>query len=67
MIEEASIKEKFLSHVPMHKLLKVFGQDTVKAMFRELEADGSEWAKTTEATLRKKDPLALHLTFSLIK
>lgn len=39
----------------------------MSAVMEELAKDNSDWARKTEEMIREKDPLALHLTFHLIK
>jgi hypothetical protein len=53
--------------LPLIKLIKVFNQDSIKGVFEELKKDDSEWARRTEEMIRKKDPLAVSLTFQIIK
>ncbi len=51
----------------MHKLLQIFNHNSVHEVLEELKKDGSEWAQRTEKMIRRNDPLAVHLTFNLIK
>jgi enoyl-CoA hydratase len=44
-----------------------FGADTVVGIVQALEADGSEWAQTTLATLRAMSPTSLVLTHELLR
>ncbi|ADX45776.1 3-hydroxyisobutyryl-CoA hydrolase [Paracidovorax avenae ATCC 19860] len=44
-----------------------FGQESVPAIVAALEADGSDWARTTVATLRKRSPLMLHVVLEQVR
>jgi len=47
--------------------ISAFGEKTVPAILRALDADGSEWAQKQAATLRKKSPLATCTTFEALR
>lgn len=42
---------------------RTFGRDSVEAIFRALEEDGSEWAKAQLARLAKKSPTTMKVAF----
>lgn len=44
-----------------------FGEASVPAILAALEADGSDWARATAATLRKRSPLMLHVVLEQIR
>lgn len=44
-----------------------FSLDSVAAIMRALEADSSEWAQHTAATLRKRSPLMLHVVLEQVR
>ncbi|HCX80627.1 MAG: 3-hydroxyisobutyryl-CoA hydrolase [Curvibacter sp. RIFCSPHIGHO2_12_FULL_63_18] len=44
-----------------------FGLETVAAIVQALEADGSDWARQTAATLRKRSPLMLHVVLEQVR
>jgi enoyl-CoA hydratase len=44
-----------------------FGRDSVEAILASLDADPSEWAQKTAATLRSKSPTSLKLTFRQLR
>ena len=46
---------------------RVFALPTVQAIIDTLEADGSEWAQSTAAALRKRSPLMLHVVLEQIR
>ena len=46
---------------------KFFALDSVAAIVQALEADGSEWAQHTAATLRKRSPLMLHVVLEQVR
>ena len=47
--------------------IQAFGQRTVPAILRALDADGGEWATKQAASLRKKSPLAVCTTFEALR
>ena len=47
--------------------ISAFGEKSVPAILRALDADGSEWAQKQAATLRKKSPLATCTTFEALR
>jgi enoyl-CoA hydratase len=44
-----------------------FGRDSVEAILASLDADASEWAHKTAATLRSKSPTSLKVTFRQLR
>jgi enoyl-CoA hydratase len=46
---------------------RLFGGDSVEAIFAALEADGGEWASAQLATLRAKSPQALKVSFRQLR
>src|SRR5690606_30549848 len=44
-----------------------FSKPTLKAVFASLDSDESEWAKKVAASMRKKSPISLHVTFRQIR
>ncbi|APW42863.1 enoyl-CoA hydratase/isomerase family protein [Rhodoferax saidenbachensis] len=44
-----------------------FALDTVSAIVQALEADSSDWAQHTAATLRKRSPLMLHVVLEQVR
>jgi enoyl-CoA hydratase len=44
---------------------RLFAAPSVREIFEGLEAEGSDWAKGTLATLRKRSPFSVMLTFEL--
>ena len=49
------------------KIDTIFSLNTVEAMLAALDADASEWAKETAATLRKRSPLMLCVVLEQIR
>ena len=45
----------------------VFSAESVLAILARLQADGSAWAQQTEATLRKRSPLMLHVALEQVR
>ena len=46
---------------------KFFALDSVSSIVQALEADSSEWAQHTAATLRKRSPLMLHVVLEQVR
>ncbi len=44
-----------------------FALDSVSAIVQALEADSSDWAQHTAATLRKRSPLMLHVVLEQVR
>jgi hypothetical protein len=49
------------------KIDHIFGKDTIEEIISELEKENSEWAERALRRIKAADPLALHLTFQLLK
>ena len=47
--------------------VKAFGEMTVPAILRTLDADGSEWAAKQAKSIRRKSPLAMCVTFEALR
>jgi enoyl-CoA hydratase len=47
--------------------LKAFGEKTVPAVLRALDADGGEWAAKQAKNIRRKSPLAMCVTFEALR
>ena len=45
MIEDARTDQMAISRFPTHRMIRIFGQDSLEKVMAELEADGSDWAK----------------------
>ena len=52
---------------PIPEAVKAFGAQTVPAILRELDEDGSEWALKQAKNIRRKSPLAMCVTFEAIR
>lgn len=48
-------------------IVRHFGRDSVEAILTSLDADPSEWAQKTAATLRGKSPTSLKVTFRQLR
>jgi enoyl-CoA hydratase len=46
---------------------RTFSEGSVDGILAALDADGSEWARATAATIRKKSPTSLKLTFRQLR
>ncbi|MDA8456810.1 enoyl-CoA hydratase/isomerase family protein [Acidovorax sp. GBBC 3334] len=69
---ETWIATKFVAEKPMFSAASgpidaAFGQDSVPAILAALEASGSDWARATAQTLRKRSPLMLHVVLEQIR
>ena len=55
--------------LPRHReaIDRHFSRDSVEAILQSLDADGSDWAKSTAAELRKKSPTSLKLAFRQLR
>ncbi len=49
------------------KISALFDQDSIPAILAALQADGSDWAQETSASLRKRSPLMLVVTLELVR
>jgi enoyl-CoA hydratase/carnithine racemase len=49
------------------KIDTIFAENSVLDIVNALQADGSQWATETAATLRKRSPLMLHVVLELIR
>lgn len=47
--------------------VKAFGEQSVPAILRALEKDGSEWAQKQAGLIRRKSPLAMSVTFEALQ
>jgi len=52
---------------PIPNAVKAFGEKTVPAILRALDANGSEWAAKQAKNIRRKSPLAMSVTFDAIR
>ncbi|WP_427452038.1 enoyl-CoA hydratase/isomerase family protein [Litorimonas sp. WD9-15] len=52
---------------PLPNALSCFEKETVPAILKALDADGSDWASKQAANLRKKSPLALAVTLEAMR
>ncbi|WCM90111.1 enoyl-CoA hydratase/isomerase family protein [Acidovorax sp. NCPPB 3576] len=69
---QASIATKFVAQEAMNtrasaEIDRYFALDSVQAIVAALEAAGTDWARTTAATLRKRSPLMLHVVLEQIR
>lgn len=69
---QASIATKFVAKEAMNtrasaEIDRYFALDSVQAIMAALEAAGTDWARTTAATLRKRSPLMLHVVLEQIR
>ena len=57
------------THLSVHQTAidRIFALPTVSAIVAALEADGSDWALATVATLRKRSPLMLHVVLEQVR
>ncbi len=46
---------------------RFFGLPDIPTLVQALETDGSDWARETAATLRKRSPLMLHVVLELVR
>ncbi len=52
---------------PVPQAVRAFGQQTVPAILRSLDKDGSEWAVKQADNIRKKSPLAMCVTHEALR
>ncbi len=62
-LSESAGKPKELTPENIARINRIFGLDSVEAIFAALDADGSDWAVAQLATLGAKSPQALKVTF----
>lgn len=67
IVEDARTTDMTLARVPTYKLMQAFSKGSLKEAIKILEADSSEWALKTLESIRNKDPLAVQITYKLIK
>ena len=53
--------------MPLEKINAIFGLENVQSMLSALDADESEWAVETAATLRKRSPLMLCVVLEQVR
>ena len=67
----ANVMLNFVKNPPesaaIPEAVKAFGETTVPAILRALEADHSEWAAKQLKTIRRKSPLAMSVTFEALR
>jgi enoyl-CoA hydratase len=66
-LAESAGKPKELTPENIDRINRIFGADSVGAIFAALEADGSDWANAQLATLRTKSPQTLKVTFRQLR
>ena len=52
---------------PIPEAVKAFGAQTVPAILKQLDKDGSEWAQKQAKNIRRKSPLAMSVTFEALR
>ena len=52
---------------PIPEAVKAFGAQTVPAILKQLDKDGSEWAQKQAKNIRRKSPLAMCVTFEALR
>ena len=62
-VEKSHFEDVRLPGFEIEKILKVFQQDSMADVIKELESDQSDWGRETLRHLRQMDPLAATLTF----
>lgn len=62
-----SIASPAYSAATIGQIDPIFSLPDVTTMVQALEADASDWAKHTAATLRKRSPLMLHVTLAQVR
>jgi enoyl-CoA hydratase len=55
--------------VPDHReeIERIFAAHSVEALMTALDSEGTDWARSTAATIRKKSPTSIKLTFRQLK
>ena len=67
LILKAKPEQLELIRFPIDKIMKIFGKNSLEDVMNALKEDSSEWSQRVYEKIQKRDSLASHLTFQIIK